>query len=121
MKPKILNNHIKSLIILFILNYGITSIASAQAIRVPNATMAVPAGPILESSSETVTRPFGNGKQWDINTFDVSSFLSPGSNNLNPTKKRATLIVGLIDSPADAAPSVAKIKEINSSSDSDDE
>lgn len=113
MKPKILNNHIKSLIILFILNYGITSIASAQAIRVPNATMAVPAGPILESSSETVTRPFGNGKQWDINTFDVSSFLSPGSNNLNPTKKRATLIVGLIDSPADAAPSVAKIKEIN--------
>jgi hypothetical protein len=53
----------------------------------------------------------GNGNLWDIRTFDITSFLSPGINNLNITldagfNDAIAGIVAAIDLPAGAAPTV---------------
>jgi hypothetical protein len=55
------------------------------------------------------TGPTGNGNLWDIKTFDITSFLTPGVNNLNVTLGPGTndaiaAIVAAIDLPAGAAP-----------------
>ena len=51
-----------------------------------------------------------NGKLWDIKTFDVTSFLSPGPNSLNiqmtAVNDALSLVVAAIDLPAGAAPPV---------------
>ena len=51
----------------------------------------------------------GNGSLWDEKTFDLTSFLSPGINNINlrtfdPLTDALSLIVAGIDLPAGAAP-----------------
>jgi hypothetical protein len=61
------------------------------------------------------TGPTGNGNLWDIKTFDITSFLTPGVNNLNVTlgppgpiangNDAIAEIVAAIDLPAGAAPS----------------
>jgi hypothetical protein len=54
--------------------------------------------------------PSGNGNLWDIKTYSVTSFLSPGPNNLNMTTGLLTpgdclgLIVALVDLPTGSAP-----------------
>src|SRR5262249_52350331 len=55
------------------------------------------------------TGPTGNGNLWDIKTYDITSFLSPGLNNLNVTlgagiNDAIADIVAVIDLPAGAAP-----------------
>jgi hypothetical protein len=55
------------------------------------------------------TGPTGNGNLWDIRTFDLTSFLTPGNNNLNITldpgfSDAIADIVTAIDLPAGAAP-----------------
>lgn len=55
------------------------------------------------------TGPTGNGNLWDIETFDITGFLTPGVNNLNVTLGPGTEdaiadIVAAIDLPAGAAP-----------------
>jgi hypothetical protein len=62
------------------------------------------------------TGPTGNGNLWDIKTFDITSFLSPGVNNLNVTLGPGTNdaiadIVAAIDLPAGAAPPTPGIPE----------
>jgi hypothetical protein len=62
------------------------------------------------------TGPTGNGNLWDIKTFDITSFLSPGVNNLNVTLGPGTDdaiadIVAAIDLPAGAAPPIPGIPE----------
>ena len=53
--------------------------------------------------------PTGNGNLWDIKTFDITSFLTPGVNNLNVTlgpgfDDAIADIVAAVDLPAGAAP-----------------
>lgn len=53
----------------------------------------------------------GNGSLWDQKSFDVTSFLSPGLNNLHlttgaPVSDALSLIVAAIDLPAGAAPPI---------------
>ncbi len=54
------------------------------------------------------TGPGGNGALWDIKTWDVTSYLSPGPNTLELVTGVASdclgLIVAVIDLPAGAAP-----------------
>jgi hypothetical protein len=55
------------------------------------------------------TGPTGNGNLWDIETFDITSFLTPGVNNLNVTlgpgfNDAIADIVAAVDLPAGAAP-----------------
>lgn len=49
-----------------------------------------------------------NGSLWDINTYDVTSFLSPGLNNLaltiTPTQDALSLVVAQFTLPVGAAP-----------------
>ena len=54
------------------------------------------------------TGPTGNGNLWDIKTYDVTSYLSPGPNTLTLTTGLINdclgLVVAIIDLPAGAAP-----------------
>ena len=80
-----------------------------DGLSINNATL-VPAGPIFSGNSVPSANngPAGNGSLWDIKTFNVTSFLAPGSNTLNLTTGLygdcLGLIVALIDLPAGAAP-----------------
>ncbi|GAB2553041.1 hypothetical protein [Spirosoma aerophilum] len=62
----------------------------------------VPSGPVFDGNSVP------GGQLWDIKTFDVTPFLSPGPNSLNLTTGVVSdclgLVVALIDLPAGAAP-----------------
>ena len=73
-----------------------------------NATELVPAGGIFQGNS------VAGGELWDIQSFNVTSFLSPGLNSLNFTSGLDNdclgLIVALIDLPAGAAPPADNIK-----------
>lgn len=55
--------------------------------------------------------PLDNGNLWDIRTFDVTSYLSPGPNTLTLTTGQVNdclgLIVAVINLPAGAAPNQA--------------
>ena len=52
--------------------------------------------------------PVGNGALWDVRSFDVTSFLSPGPNTLTVTtgvnSDYLSLVALAIDLPAGAAP-----------------
>ncbi len=74
------------------------------ALRV-NATELEPQGPVFQGN----TVP--GGQLWDIKSYDVSSSLNPGSNDLNLTTDLLSdclsLVVALIDLPAGAAPKIS--------------
>ena len=79
-----------------------------DAIKVNNVVL-VPAGPIFSGASVPgAPVPNASGNLWDIKTYDVSSFLTPGPNTLNVTSgvngDCLGLIAALIDLPAGAAP-----------------
>jgi hypothetical protein len=62
------------------------------------------------------TGPTGNGNLWDIETFNITSFLTPGVNSLNVTlgpgvEDAIADIVAAIDLPAGAAPPPPTIPE----------
>ncbi|MBS3919130.1 MAG: PEP-CTERM sorting domain-containing protein [Deltaproteobacteria bacterium] len=74
-----------------------------------NGLTLVPTGPIFQGAS--VPGGLGgpsNGFLWDIIRFDITSFLSPGLNNLNlttgVTSDCLSGVVAVIDLPAGAAP-----------------
>ena len=57
-----------------------------------------------------------NGNLFDIKTFDISSFLTPGSNNLNVTldagfSDALSLVTAFVNLPAGAAPPVSTVPE----------
>lgn len=79
-----------------------------DALKINSVTL-VPSGPIFSGSSVPgVDVVPASGNLWDIRTFSVTSFLTPGNNNLNLTTGVGSdclgLIVALIDLPAGAAP-----------------
>lgn len=80
----------------------------ADAALLVNATEIAPAGPIFQGESA----PGGN--LWDIKSYSVTSFLSPGTNSLNLTtglnSDCLSLVAAIIDLPAGAAPPVETIK-----------
>ncbi len=84
-------------------------IFSDDALIVNTVTL-VPAGSIFSGNSVpgANTGPEGNGNLWDIKTYDVTSFLSPGPNSLHLTTGVGSdciaLIAALVDLPAGAAP-----------------
>jgi hypothetical protein len=82
--------------------------AFADAALLVNATQLVPEGDVFQGA----TQP--GGLLWDIKSYDVTSFLSPGTNSLNLTTDVVSdclgLIVALIDLPAGAAPPVNNMK-----------
>lgn len=62
------------------------------------------------------TGPTGNGNLFDIKTFDITSFLTPGLNNLNLTldagfNDALSAVAVLIDLPAGAAPPPPSVPE----------
>lgn len=74
-----------------------------------NAAVLAPAGPLFSGTS--VPNGAGgpsNGGLWDINTYNVTSFLSPGPNTLTLTtgvnSDCLSLVVAAFDLPAGAAP-----------------
>jgi hypothetical protein len=105
---------------------GITYVSGAAAITmhvsdgqsalddalVLNASTLTPAGPIFQGN----TVPGGSftvstgGHLWDIRSFDITSFLSPGLNTLTLTSGVTddclSLVVAAIDLPAGAAPPI---------------
>lgn len=74
----------------------------ADAALLVNTSQIVPAGDIFQGNSVP------GGTLWDIKSYDVTSFLSPGPNSLNLTtglnSDCLSLIAALIDLPAGAAP-----------------
>lgn len=73
-----------------------------------NATPLVAAGAVFQGDS-VPSGPFNsNGQLWDIKTYDITSFLSPGPNTLTLTTGQnadcLSLVVAAIDLPAGAAP-----------------
>jgi len=87
----------------------------ADAALVLNESTLAPAGNIFQGDSV----PFGtfdsNGHLWDIKTFDVTSFLSPGPNTLTLTTGLnvdcLSLVVAAIDLPSPAHLTLAKFVE----------
>ena len=74
-----------------------------------NALVLDPGPDIFQGSSlPGGTGPTGNGNLWDIKTYDVTSYLSPGPNTLTLTTGVINdclgLVVALVDLPAGAAP-----------------
>ncbi|HEX6428050.1 MAG TPA: hypothetical protein VF008_10210 [Niastella sp.] len=75
-----------------------------------NAAELVPAGAVFQGN--TVPQAIGgsdlNGRLWDIRSFDITSFLTVGPNNLHVEHHNSAdclgLIVALVDLPAGAAP-----------------
>lgn len=60
--------------------------------------------------------PTGNGNLFDIKTYDITSFLTPGINNLNVTldpgfNDALSVIMAAIDLPAGAAPPPSNVPE----------
>lgn len=80
-----------------------------DAIRI-NSVVLVPRGAIFNGNSVPGENQIsGNqGNLWDIKTYDVTSFLTPGNNTLNLTTGVASdclgLVAAIIDLPAGAAP-----------------
>lgn len=68
------------------------------------------AGPIFQGDSvpSDNSGPNGQGALWDLRVFDITSFLSPGSNSLSfstgPFGDCLSLVAALIDLPAGTAP-----------------
>ncbi|MES2776273.1 MAG: T9SS type A sorting domain-containing protein [Bacteroidota bacterium] len=77
-----------------------------------NAVVIAPAGGIFQGTTVPGANngPSGNGRLWDIQAYDVTSFLTPGPNSLNLTTGYVNdclgLIAALVDLPAGAAPVV---------------
>lgn len=75
-----------------------------------NNSVLVPAGAVFDGNTVPSANngPSNNGSLWDIRSFDITSFLSPGSNTLHLTTgvngDCLGLIVTLIDLPAGTAP-----------------
>jgi|GEM_PF-2048442 len=75
-----------------------------------NSNVLIPAGANWEGNTVPGANngPANNGRLWDIRTFNVTTFLSPGPNTLNLTSGTGSdclgLIVAMIDLPAGAAP-----------------
>ena len=75
-----------------------------------NGNTLAPAGAIFQGDSVPSANngPGNNGSLWDIKTYDVTSFLSPGSNTLTLTSGVAddclALVVAAVVLPAGAAP-----------------
>ena len=75
-----------------------------------NALTLVPTGAIFDGNTVPGVNngPTNNGNLWDIRTFNVTSFLTPGPNTLSLTTGVASdclgLVVALVDLPAGAAP-----------------
>jgi hypothetical protein len=71
-----------------------------------------PLGPIFSGTTVPSANngPLDNGNLWDIKSYDVTSFLSPGPNSLTLTtglfQDCLGLIVALVDLPAGAGPNV---------------
>jgi hypothetical protein len=66
-------------------------------------------GPNWEGVLGNQAIPAGNGSLWDVKTFNITSFLSPGINNLNVTtgavvSDALSLVVAAVDLPVGAAP-----------------
>lgn len=81
-----------------------------------NGTPLVSGGIFQGNSLCCGTGPTGNGNLWDIETFNITSFLTPGVNNLNVTlgpgvEDAIADIVAAIDLPAGAAPPPPTIPE----------
>ena len=80
-----------------------------------NSTTLVPTGAIFQGDSVPGVNngPSGNGRLWDIKSFDVTSFLSPGPNTLTLTtgvvSDCLSLVVAIVDLPAGAAPADEQI------------
>jgi len=77
---------------------------------VVNTTTIEPAGPIFEGDS-TPNGPFNSlGSLWDVESFDLTSALSPGSNNLHLTSGFVSdclsLVVAAANVPASSGPSL---------------
>lgn len=74
-----------------------------------NGAVAVPGPQIFAGNSVPPTISFGN--LWDIKAFDITSFLSPGGNDLTLTSAFVsdgiTMVATLADLPAGAAPDVS--------------
>jgi len=75
-----------------------------------NASTLEPSGPIFDGNTVPSANngPTGNGSLWDIRTFDISSYLSPGPNALTLTtgvnSDCLALIVAVINLCAGSAP-----------------
>jgi hypothetical protein len=76
-----------------------------------NAAVLEPVGQIFEGNSVPSANngPDNNGSLWDIRRWDITSFLSPGPNNLTLTTGSRIdclgLVVAVVDLPAGSAPS----------------
>jgi hypothetical protein len=84
-----------------------------------NGTPLVSGGIFQGASLCCGTGPTGNGNLWDIETYDITSFLTPGINNLNITLGPGTDdaiadIVAAVDLPAGAAPPPPPVPEPSS-------
>jgi hypothetical protein len=81
-----------------------------DAALILNGSVLVPAGPIFEGNSVPNGASAGstNGGLWDIKSFDITSFLTPGLDTLTLTTGVYSdclgLVVAIIDLPAGAAP-----------------
>jgi MYXO-CTERM domain-containing protein len=80
-----------------------------DALKVNGTTVAGP-GAVFDGTTtpRNPGGPVGNGALWDVRSFDVTSFLSPGSNTLTVTtgvnNDYLSLVALAIDLPAGAAP-----------------
>jgi Bacterial Ig-like domain (group 1) len=84
--------------------------AFPDAALILNGRVLVAAGPVFEGDTVPSANngPGNNGSLWDIRSFDVTSFLSPGPNTLSLTtgvlSDCLSLVAALVDLPAGAAP-----------------
>jgi Protein of unknown function (DUF3344) len=75
-----------------------------------NGSLLASGGIFQGDSTPFSTGGVANGKLWDIKTFDVTSFLAPGSNSLSVTmaseNDALSLVAVIIDLPVGAAPPI---------------
>jgi hypothetical protein len=74
-----------------------------------NGSTLIGVGPNWQGALGNTSIPSGNGSLWDVKTFDITSFLTPGINNLAMTSGPVVsdalgLIVAAVDLPVGAAP-----------------
>jgi hypothetical protein len=81
-----------------------------EAALILNGSTLAPAGAIFQGNSVPSANngPINNGSLWDIRSFDVTSYLSPGPNTLALTtgylNDCLSLVTAIVDLPAGAAP-----------------